>query len=345
MKHGQTINRHGVSRIAVVIMLALTATVCAAADAQVPRSPTFSVTHNSNPGTGVLPFKAQDLSIAKNDPMDWGNDLKYYRACVLWQFMSKNGGRMPSDDLETAVAVVDFVSLYMRHPAFYPENPYLPRTYSIISNPKYDTIYGEAVRLLNFTLSHDPNDATNWPSPQCTQQNQAAAGLMNVFGLHARLCDVEGHTSLEYYSFKYHKWIWCDSTFNEHYVLPQPDGSRLPLGARDLNRLTLNGGIESVEVVKHGYPSATYPENTYLKLHPHGFRQYAPTLYMRNFDGQGLYLSRFDTMVYSPTPPSSYVPLPGEMINFDRSPDSGGWFFWPKTSLPGTIDIPLDALA
>src|SRR5690349_17115480 len=103
MKHGHTINRHGVSRITLATVVTLPATVCSVAHAQVPRSPTFSVTHNSNPCTAILHFKAQDLSIAKNDPMDWGNDLEYYRTCVLWQFMNKNGGRTPTDDLETAV--------------------------------------------------------------------------------------------------------------------------------------------------------------------------------------------------------------------------------------------------
>jgi len=66
---------------------------------------------------------------------------------------------------------------------------------------------------------------------------------------------------------------------------------------------------------------------------------------MRNFDGQGANLMRFDTTVFSPDPPASYVPLPGEVIHFDRPPSYLGWYFWPKTSAAETIDYPLDGLA
>lgn len=289
---------------------------------------------------GALGFEAQDLSEAMNDPADPGADLSKVVNRALSAF-ERSRGRAAASDLDKAVAVTDWVAATLRHPAFYPEDPGLPRLYSDTPSPRYATLGHEPVRIVNYTLSFDPDDAGNWPSPQCTQQNVVVAGMLNVLGLHGRLVDVEGHTGLEFYSFSHHKWIWIDATYNEHYVLP--DGT--PLGVRDLNRLTLHGGIESVVPVKHGYPTAAFRSNTYLWARPHGFRQYAVTLYMRNFGGKGWQLSKFDTVVYSPAPPASYRPLPGEVLNFDQDPQSGGWYVWPKTNDAESLDYPLDRVA
>lgn len=299
-------------------------------------SSSYEVRFSPLAAVGTVGFVAQDLAEAMNDPVDPAGDLRAHVGRALEAFTLAHG-RPPASDLDKAIAVVDWVSSKLRHPAFYPEDPGLARLYPLTSSPRYDTFGREPVRILNYTLSFDPADAANWPSPQCTQQNLAAAGMLNVLGMHARLVDVEGHTGLEYYSFTHYKWIWIDATYNEHYVLP--DGS--PLGVLDLNRLTLYGGIESVRPVKHSYPTATYPVNTYLYARPHGFRQYAPTRNMRIFGGKGWQLSRFDTVVYSPVPPAGYQPLPGEVLNYDRDPASGGWYQWPKTDNPESLDVPL----
>jgi hypothetical protein len=303
-------------------------------------SHSYAISFSPLARAGALGFEAQDLSEAMNDPADPGADLQKVVNRALSAF-AHSRGRAAASDLDKAVAVADWVAATLRHPAFHPEDPGLPRVYPDTPSPRYETLGHEPVRIVNHTLSFDPDDAANWPSPQCTQQNIVVAGMLNVLGLHARLVDVEGHTGLEFYSFSHHKWIWVDATYNEHYVLP--DGT--PLGVRDLNRLTLHGGIESVVPVKHGYPTAAFRSNTYLWARPHGFRQYAVTLYMRIFGGKGWQLSRFDTVVYSPTPPASYRPLPGEILNFDRDPQSGGWYRWPRTVDPESLDYPLDRVA
>lgn len=309
------------------------------AQEQAPKS-SYEVTFSPLARTGAMGFLAQDLAAARNDPADPNADLTTYVVRALEAF-AQTRGRAPEQELDKVVAVVDWVASTLRHPAFYPEDPDLPRVYPVVSSPHYGSLGNEPVRIINYTLQFDPVQAQNWPSPQCTQQNLAAAGMLNVLGLHARLVDVEGHTGLEYYSFVHYKWIWVDATFNEHYV----DAHGVPLGVIELNRLTLDGGIEQVRAVKHGYPSAEFAINTYLRRQPHGFRQYAVMRNMRIFGGKGWQLSKFDTVVYSPVPPPTYQPLPGEKLNFESDPASGGWYFWPKTDNPEALDFPLGRVA
>ena len=318
-----------------LLLAALLALLPTAAPAQATSS-SYEIRFSPMARTGTVGFVAQDLAEARANPADPNGDLQKYLNRALTAF-SASRGYAPESELDKVVAVVDWVAATLRHPAFYPEDPGLLRTYPLAASPRYDSFGYEPVRIINYTLSFDPADAAHWPSPQCTQQNLAAAGMLNLLGLHARLVDVEGHTGLEYYSFVYYKWIWVDATYNEHYVLA--DGT--PLGVMELNRLTLYGGIDNVRPVKHGYPTAEHRANTYLYARPHGFRQYAPTRYMRIFSGMGWQLSKFDTVVYSPTPPADYQPLPGEVLNFDRDPASGGWFYWPKTDNPESLDMPL----
>lgn len=300
----------------------------------------YEITFSPLARTGAMGFLAQNLAEALDDPADPGSDLPKYANRALQAFAQLRG-RAPEQEMDRIVAVVDWVATALRHPAFYPEDPGLPRTYPLASSPRYDTLGYEPVRIINYTLQFDPARPESWPSPQCTQQNLAAAGMLNVLGLHARLVDVEGHTGLEVYSFLHFKWIWVDATFNEHYV----DENGTPLGVIELNRMTLEGGIGRVRTVKHGYPTAEFPANTYMRLYPHGFRQYAVTRNMQIFGGKGLQISKFDTVVYSPKPPASYQPLPGEVLNFESNPSSGGWYFWPKTDNPESLDFPLGRLA
>ena len=326
-----------------LLLSLLTALIAASPGYSADRTPRIEILKNARVPLSPNAFMAQDLSVARHDPSDPNGDMAVHAWYVLKQFRDKHHGRSPQTDLEYAVAVTDWVSSNLRHPAFYPEDPYAPRFYHrMTEDPKYLTLNWEPVRIINYTLKFNPDDPVNWPSPQCTEQNFAAAGLLNYFGLHARMVDVEGHSGLEYYSFQYHKWVWCDSTFNEHYTFV---GGDIPLGVIELNELTLQGLTHQVSVVKHGYPTSAYSENTYILRCPHGFRQYATTLYMNLFNKQGAGMRRTDIVVYSPDPPSTYTPLPDEVTHYEESRDSGGWYYWSETNDAGSVDIPLDALS
>jgi hypothetical protein len=300
---------------------------------------TYKIIATSKVQTEFQDFHAQDLLAVRKEPT--GTLRTAYEASIA-QFTEKHG-REPQDDLETAVAICDWVSYNLRHPHFYPEDPTLPRFYRPSPDPKYSAFYWDPAKIISYTLNFDPADAENWPSPFCTQQNFAAAGIMNYAGLHARLCYVEGHDGLEYYSWKYKKWIWCDSTFNEHFVLPHSDGTFEPLGAKELQKLTLFGGIEKVQMVKHGYPDRTIPIFNYLGSHPHGFRRYAPFFFMKTLNGGGSNLSSAYMFSSCILIPDTYVPAANEFVQLELDPTS----VFSRLSCvkdPTVLDAPLDAL-
>ena len=288
---------------------------------------------------GIREFHSQDVSAAREDPT---GTLRMAYEGALARFAEKHG-REPQDDLETAAAICDWVAFHLRHPYFYPEDFSLPRIYPQTLGPAYGAFYGDPAKIISYTLSFDPDDAENWPSPFCTQQTFAAAGIMNYAGLHARLCYVEGHDGLEYYSWKYKKWIWCEATFNEHFVLPRPDGTFEPLGARELQELTLFGGIDKVQMVKHGYPDGTIPNYNYLYHHPRGFRRYAPFSYMKTLNGGGRFISSALIFTSCLPIPETYVPAAGEIAMSELDPTS----VFSRLSCvqdPLVLDVPLDAL-
>ncbi|HWX03207.1 hypothetical protein [Collimonas sp.] len=327
----------------IILSALLVSTAALSANPVVPHgTQSYAVTTQNELPRYVQPMVAQDLSIARSDPT---NDFSVYKAAVFQQWTSKHG-RTPTGDFEIAQAVVDWIASNLRHPAFWPEDPSLPRFYAqYTGDPMYATLADEPLRILNYTMSHDPNNAKTWPSPLCTYQNEAAAGILNYLGLHARLVDVEGHTGLEYFSPTFHKWIWMDSTFNEHYLQTLSNGTTVPLGVRELNALTLAGQLSTVSAVKHGVPSAKFPVNTYIIAHPHGFREYAVTTNMNLFAGAGKNRQRWDTFVFSPEPPATYVRLPGEVIHFDQQASSNGFYYWPIVDSSRLLDYPLDSIA
>ncbi len=301
---------------------------------------TYEILSNSTVPTGIRTFHAQDLAVAREDPT---GVLRMAYEGALNRFAEKHG-RGPQDDLETAVAICDWVAYNLRHPHFYPEDPSLPRFYANLApDPQYGSYYWDPAKIIAYTLRFDRNDPVSWPSPFCTQQNFAAAGIMNYAGLHARLCYVEGHDGLEYYSWKHKKWIWCDSTFNEHFVLPLSDGTIRPLGAKELQELTLLGGIEKVQTVKHGYPDGTYPDYNYLGVHQHGFRRYAPFFYMRTLNGGGSNVGSPHIFASCLPVPKSYLPATNEFVQLEKDPNS----VFSRLSCfqdPRVLDVPLNAL-
>jgi hypothetical protein len=291
---------------------------------------------------GFLPFYAQDLVVAKN------TEQMAVRAEQVTKHFQEKRGHAPANELETAIAVVDWVSDHLRHPYFWPEDPALPRFYNN-NHPgiqTYKSFRADPLQILKFAMSHDVNDPVNYAPVLCTHQNAVAAGLMNYFGMHARICTVEGHDTLEYFSFVHHRWIWMDATFNEHYVEVKADDSEVLLGARELNALTLAGKVSSVRAIKHGSPTARfYKRNVYIGAHPHGVRYYAPHIYMNNFNNGRAKLPSIWSVVCTPAWPKEFVPFPGETT--EPGPNGGGAGFLrrPRTTNPAVLDYPLDTLA
>lgn len=295
----------------------------------------------------AAPFYAQDLAVAKADAQ-----MNTYVAQAMAQFQAKQG-RSPESELERAAATADWVSNNLRHPSFWPENPWAPRLYTGPAY-NYDALYSDPLKIIQAALAVDPADGANYHWALCTHQNFALAGLLNAQGLHARVVSVAGHDGLEYFSFQFHKWVWMDATFNEHFVLRNTStGVETPLGAAELNAMTLNGTLTQVLTVKHGVPSASFPGGSYLQVQPHGFRQYAVHNFMSIYNGNGLNATRADTVVYVPPIPPSYQPIPGEVVLLSdpnncadfSSPSctfGAAWTLWPQTDSSDILNPRLD---
>ena len=300
-------------------------------------------------GGAPAQFYAQDLQVAKNNPA-----MANYANWALAQFQSKNG-RAPQNDIEQAIAAVDWVSSNLRNPAFWPEDPSQPRLYTGAAY-NYDAFNHDPALIIQAGLSNQLTDYANYKWLYCTYQNFAAAGIMNTFGIHARLVSVEGHDGLEFYSYSLHKWVWMDATFNEHYTSTNSDGSINYLGAVDLNKMTLAGTLSQATSVKHGVPTATFYYNTYINVHPRGFRQFAVEQYMNNFNGGGINFLRTDTLVYVPQLPSTFVPTANEAVSYLSNPNNCtdqsaptckwglAWTLWPQTNSLSSFNYPIDGL-
>lgn len=320
--------------------------ICLQSIFSISASATIVVDVFDNFGGEVAPFYAQDLSVAKRDP-----NLTSYVGQAFTYFRTKKG-YAPSTEIDRAIAVVDWVSYNLRHAAFWPEDPRAPRQYSARSSyspsATYAPLNGDPVKIIATAQSFPPTDNLNYKHILCSDQNYAAAGMLNNIGIHARIVQVEGHSGLEYYSFSLRKWIWMDSTFNEHYGVKNADGTYTYLGALDLHAMTLAGTSGQVVAFKHGVPSSAYPENTYIKLHPRGFRQYATQNFMSTYNGNGVNLARIDTTVFVPILPVAWS---GPLLMSDpRSCVSGScpwglsWILWPQSNSNSGANYRIDDL-
>jgi hypothetical protein len=239
----------------------------------------------SNPIATAMqfPFIPDDLGpmVAGGTPV--AKRMRSYAGVALNRFRERFG-RAPANDLETATAMADWVATVMKHPEFWPADPSLPR-YNPLHDPVYNQLQPDPLKMLEYTLQFDPNNAETWPSPQCGHQNRVVIGLLNSLGIYGRMVALQLHTGLEFFSFRLHKWIYIDATHNEHYVYHDSKGGPgIPLNAAEIHALTLARRLKEVDVVKHGYPGSNF---VYLALYPQGFLRYAVTTYMKQFGEEG----------------------------------------------------------
>lgn len=294
-------------------------------------------------GQPSLPFYAQDLLVAQQN-----RGMSDFALAALQLYESKRG-RQAESQHERALAVVDWVASNIRHPEFWPEDPLQPRELEV--STIFESLRWDPLRIIQTALAYRSTLGV-----LCTAQNVAAAGLMNALGMHARLVHVQGHDGLEYYSFAEHRWIWMDSTFNEHYRRINDDGSYSYLGVRELNALTLAGELGRVEAVKHGTPSGAYSNGTYIRHNPNGFRQYAVSLYMNNYNGYGHLATILETVVYEPKLPADFPLTPNDQVLYLSDPANcvdpasanckwgAAWTLWPKTDSASRLNPQLDEL-
>lgn len=300
------------------------------------------VDHLGQRNQDPLPYYGQDLAVAQRDP--W---LKWAAEEALKRFEVRQGRRAQSMH-DKAVAVVDWIANTVRHPHFWPEDPAAPR--QLYPDVAFSRLNRDPARIIALAI-----EWRDFRGPLCTEQNFAAAGVMNYLGLHARLVSVQGHDGLEYFNFDLGKWVWTEATFNEHYVLKDVAAVQ-PLGASELHELTLRQQIGRVRAVKHSVPSGRYPGGTYLSVNPNGFRQFAVTLYMNNLNGQGVHAGVLDTTVLVPTLPPNFPLLPDDQVPLLSNPANCrnpqhpdckwgvAWTLWPQLDVLSRMAPRLDQL-
>ncbi|HLO69054.1 MAG TPA: hypothetical protein VK188_18675 [Holophaga sp.] len=252
----------------------------------------FLVVQSANPPAVTLPFIPDELGGLAQGTTPAGARMKGYAEKALSRFRQRFG-RGPESPLEIAVAFCDWVANTMRHPQFWPVDPGAPR-YSPLHDAAYNALQPDPLLMLEYTLRFDPADAATWPSPQCGHQNRVVIGLLNTMGIHGRMVALQQHTGLEFFSTRLHKWVYIDSTYNEHYVVKGPSGETVPVNAAEIHAMTLLGRLGELQVVKHGYPGK---DQAYMKLFPLGFLRYAVPTYAKLFGEEARRLGGESNMV------------------------------------------------
>ena len=211
--------------------------------------------------SGYSYYEAQDLSIPSVRKM--GEKSRE----IL------NAAGNPSDELKRVGALARYVAENLRHSHF--DKRIKRRT----PDPKFDTFRHDPAAILAYAEKFMPFDPETWPNVWCTHQNDVLVGLLNGIGLHGRIHNITGHVAAEYFSVKYQKWVYIDSTFNEYYVAREnPD---LPLSTLEMIRMTKAGRQGELRSVKFG----PYPEQSYIEAFPKGFDvAFMPKMWMATFD-------------------------------------------------------------
>jgi hypothetical protein len=239
------------------------------------RSKAWEIVQSSVIPPNVFPFLPEDLASLRDHSRPWFRTVDRVTNQALADFAIINS-RPAVSDMDKAIAVTDWVARTLRHPSFYPKPEESLPAYRPAPDKYLETHSANAYQILSYVLAADPMDSENWPSPYCSHQNRVASLMMNFLGYYCRLIDCEAHTGMEFYSWQARKWIWCESTFNEHYVYNTGHGFSLPLSVRELHDLERQGLVSRIVAVKHGYP-----ETIYINVAPQGFYRYLTHSYMK----------------------------------------------------------------
>lgn len=114
------------------------------------------------------------------------------------------------------------------------------------------------------------------PAIECSFQDMILGGIVNAIGAQWMLVAVTDHDAFAYYDFELGKWVYIESSYNEHYRAAGSDpDSFIPLSPDELRQLALEGENSAI-AVQHPYQARrTEPEfmlMPYVQMHPLGFR-------------------------------------------------------------------------
>lgn len=270
--------------------------------AKISKVPEIIVENNPPPFfSPVAPayFEAQDLS---------AESVKKLREKVIG-ILEKAGN--PGDELSKVEVLCNWTAETLKHPLF------IKGVKNRIQVKEYSTFCHDPVKIIEFTEKFLPLNLETWPSPLCSNQNDALTGLLNCIGLHGRLVLITGHDVAEYYSPTFRKWVYIDASFNEFYEDTKNPG--IPLSILEMGRMSRNQQQKQLKPIKCG----SFPQQSYIDVYPYGFDcAFIPKMWMATFDLKEKTNTRPNLIVYGKT-----------NVDFAKS--------YPRTALIESVEFPL----
>jgi hypothetical protein len=185
---------------------------------------------------------------------------------------------------EKMQAAADYVSNMAKHPSTHNLN-------QDTSDPRAAEWNDEPEKLLWLAQQNQQWTGTEWipsegksaedtPALECSYQQLILLGLANALGAQAMTVSVLHHDALAYYDFEIGKWVYIESTFNEHYRPASSSmDSYVPMSPQEIRDFHLAGDNSSMVAVPHPYQhrrteaiaGLSYLITSYTDMNPLGF--------------------------------------------------------------------------
>ncbi len=210
------------------------------------------------------------------DDRDPTFDLDAQRALQRFRALR---GRDAVTLFEKVQAAADYVATMAKH-------PYRHKLALEFSDPRSWEYQDLPVRLSQLAKENQQWDGLEWvpapgktwldiPAIECSFQDLILGGIVNAFGAQWMLIGITHHDGFTYYDYELGKWVYIESTYNEHYRRAQSSADDyVPLSPAELREMSL-AGDNSMVAVRHPYqPQRSEPEfylHPYVQIYPSGF--------------------------------------------------------------------------
>lgn len=197
-------------------------------------------------------------------------------------------GREAVTLFEKVQAAADYVANMAKHPARHimdtrlgpnPANTSDPRVYEFANYPEKLALLAQENQVWNGT-SWDPAPGKTLDDVarvECTFQHFILGGIVNQLGAQWMLLSISSHDAFTYYDQELGKWVYIESSFNEHYrSLGSDPTNYVPLSPMEMRSMSLANDASMIPVLHPYQPqrveeNSTYYVRPYVEMHPYGF--------------------------------------------------------------------------
>lgn len=235
------------------------------------------------------PYRAARLDLAGVEPSIVAH-LGY--AWSRWRSLVPGRTGTPLTLFDRVVACADYIANLCKH-------PYRHAMASPVSDPRCASATPLQLLAALGPENQSFNGAAWVPAAgktlldavemECTWQHLALGCLVNGLGAQWALVDHQGHTAFAYYDAAFGKWVWVESTYNEHYRWAADAAvGYVPLSPLELHEVSVRGAMGDIVAVQHPYQpyKAGYPLPVYKTHNPNGWSPMAVTLDGRSITGR-----------------------------------------------------------